>query len=203
MLLPERERYIAGYVDHLPDGAPMDIKTLARNIPLYGQMAVGSALRALTVAGHLRHARCRVGESESRWVTLTYWSRTARDNAWWDVFAEAENGRAAREAAPAETVPPSPWAPTDAPTEQTGAEAPVAPPEHSPRLAPPAPVLTGPSALPDLPYRGIEPWVRPRTDSRPPISPWPDSAGSNPASASRPWTAGHWKSWQPGGWTGG
>ncbi|SCF78954.1 hypothetical protein GA0115254_117140 [Streptomyces sp. Ncost-T10-10d] len=47
MLLPERERHIAGYVDHLPDGAAMDIKSLARSIPLYGQMAVGSALRAL------------------------------------------------------------------------------------------------------------------------------------------------------------
>ncbi|MEE1806925.1 MarR family transcriptional regulator, partial [Streptomyces sp. BE133] len=33
MLLPERERHIAGYVDHLPDGAAMDIKSLAKSIP--------------------------------------------------------------------------------------------------------------------------------------------------------------------------
>ncbi|MET8742494.1 MarR family transcriptional regulator, partial [Streptomyces sp. NPDC004728] len=35
-LLPERERHIAGYVDALPDGAAMDIKSLARSQPLYG-----------------------------------------------------------------------------------------------------------------------------------------------------------------------
>ncbi|MEK8143440.1 hypothetical protein NKH18_18945 [Streptomyces sp. M10(2022)] len=32
-LLPERERYIAGYVDRLPDGAAMDIKSLAKDLP--------------------------------------------------------------------------------------------------------------------------------------------------------------------------
>ncbi|MFC8229959.1 MarR family transcriptional regulator [Streptomyces sp. NPDC057287] len=83
-LLPARERYVAGYVDHLPDGAAMDIKSLAKDLPLYGQMAIGTALRALAVAGHLRHVRCRVESlGQSRWVTLTYWSRTARDNEWW------------------------------------------------------------------------------------------------------------------------
>ncbi|MEV0007216.1 MarR family transcriptional regulator [Streptomyces sp. NPDC051840] len=82
--LPTRERYVAGYVDHLPEGAAMDIKSLAKDLPLYGQMAIGSALRALAVAGHLRHVRCRVESlGQSRWVTLTYWSRTARDNEWW------------------------------------------------------------------------------------------------------------------------
>ncbi|MDF6022305.1 hypothetical protein LWJ43_28280 [Streptomyces sp. JH34] len=45
--MPERERHIAGYVDRLPDGAAMDIKSLARSLPLYGQMAVSSALKAL------------------------------------------------------------------------------------------------------------------------------------------------------------
>ncbi|GGY95862.1 hypothetical protein GCM10010327_27890 [Streptomyces nitrosporeus] len=75
-LLPERERYIAGYVDRLPDGGAMDVKTLAKSLPPYGQMAVGSALRALGVAGHLRRVRCRVvgGDGQSRWVTRTYWS---------------------------------------------------------------------------------------------------------------------------------
>ncbi|MFE9726393.1 MarR family transcriptional regulator [Streptomyces sp. NPDC005794] len=82
--LPERERYVAAYVDHLPDGAAMDIKSLAKDLPLYGQMAIGAALRALAVAGHLRRVRCRVeGAGQCRWVTLTYWSRTAHDNEWW------------------------------------------------------------------------------------------------------------------------
>ncbi|MEV6310275.1 MarR family transcriptional regulator [Streptomyces sp. NPDC051840] len=89
--LPERERYVAGYLDHLPDGAAMDIKSLAKNLPLYGQMAIGTALRALAVAGHLRRVRCRVeGDGQYRWVTLTYWSRTAHDNEWWTAQLAGE-----------------------------------------------------------------------------------------------------------------
>ncbi|MET8716798.1 MarR family transcriptional regulator [Streptomyces sp. NPDC004735] len=89
--LPERERYVAGYVDHLPDGAAMDIKSLAKDLPLYGQMAIGTALRALAVAGHLRRVRCRVeGDGPCRWVTLTYWSRTAHDNEWWTATLAGE-----------------------------------------------------------------------------------------------------------------
>jgi hypothetical protein len=99
-LLPDRERHIAGYVDALPEGAAMDIKSLAKSQPLYGQMAVGSALRALGVAGHLRHVRCLSGESggngdQVRWVTRTFWSRVAHDNEWWDAFLAAEESRSA------------------------------------------------------------------------------------------------------------
>ncbi|MET7368017.1 MarR family transcriptional regulator [Streptomyces sp. NPDC005566] len=105
-LLPERERYIAGYVDLLPDGAAMDIKSLAKDLPLYGQMAIGTALRALGIAGHLRHVRCRVEAlGQSRWVTLTFWSRTARDNEWWAAHLDAESGRAAGTTAAAATPP--------------------------------------------------------------------------------------------------
>lgn len=159
MLLPERERYIAGYVDHLPDGAAMDIKTLAKNIPLYGQMAIGSALRALTVAGHLRHARCQVSESGSRWVTLTYWSRTPHDNEWWGAFIEAENIQVTQDAAAAPTAPPPPWASTEAPAPKVTAAAPVAPPECAPQPAPPPPA-------PSVPQQRI---------------PEPDSSGPSPA----------------------
>ncbi|MFJ8862194.1 MarR family transcriptional regulator [Streptomyces sp. NPDC102451] len=116
-LLPERERYVAGYVDHLPDGAAMDIKSLAKDLPLYGQMAIGSALRALAVAGHLRHVRCRVESlGQSRWVTLTFWSRTARDNEWWaERLATGGSGVAAPEGpaceAPAVPLQRTPEAP--------------------------------------------------------------------------------------------
>ncbi|MFD9539013.1 MarR family transcriptional regulator [Streptomyces sp. NPDC060022] len=119
-LLPERERYIAGYVDLLPDGAAMDIKSLAKDLPLYGQMAIGTALRALGVAGHLRHVRCRVETlGQSRWVTLTFWSRTARDNEWWAAHLDAESGRAAD--ATAATAP----APHPVTTEPVGADEPA------------------------------------------------------------------------------
>ncbi|MFE7615044.1 MarR family transcriptional regulator [Streptomyces sp. NPDC057496] len=89
--LPERERHIAGYIEALPDGAVMDVKSLAKVLPLYGQMAVGSALKALSVAGHLRRVRELNGEGDQvRWVTRTYWSRVARDNEWWGSFLTAE-----------------------------------------------------------------------------------------------------------------
>ncbi|MFE6766270.1 MarR family transcriptional regulator [Streptomyces sp. NPDC057689] len=119
--LPERERYIAGYVDRLPEGAAMSIKSLAKCQPLYGQMAVGSALRALAVAGHLRQVRCAVDGGEGiRWVTRTFWSRTARDNEWWTAFLAAEEARCAPQ-----------------PAEPAATDATVAPAEHPA----PAPVL--------------------------------------------------------------
>ncbi len=130
-LLPERERHIAGYVDALPEGAAMDIKSLARSQPLYGQMAVGSALRALGVAGHLRHVRCLSGEGDQvRWVTRAFWSRTAHDNEWWTAFLAAEEHHPAPQGA-AETTGPD--APGEAPE-----------PEPAPK---PAPVPVQPPAL--------------------------------------------------------
>lgn len=132
-LLPERERYLAGYVDQLPEGAAMNIKSLAKCQPLYGQMAVGSALRALGVAGHLRHARCAVGEGDLvRWVTLTFWSRTARDNEWWNTFLTAEAGHRVSQPVVASLAPPPPWVPAEP-------AAPAAPEE--PSTPPSAPVV--------------------------------------------------------------
>ncbi|TXS09421.1 MarR family transcriptional regulator [Streptomyces sp. wa22] len=130
-LLPERERYLAGYVDHLPDGAAMDIKSLAKDLPLYGQMAIGTALRRLAVAGHLRHVRCRVESlGQSRWVTLTFWSRTARDNEWWAAQlasdADGTPGQAAVGQAAVEAAPTEPESATPAVPRQRVPEAPVA-----------------------------------------------------------------------------
>ncbi|MEV0783163.1 MarR family transcriptional regulator [Streptomyces sp. NPDC050423] len=83
-LLPLRERYVAGFIEQLPEGATMSVKCLAKQLPLYGQQAVSSALTALSVAGHLRRVRCAVGGGDQvRWVFRTYWSRTAHDSEWW------------------------------------------------------------------------------------------------------------------------
>ncbi|MFD9978972.1 MarR family transcriptional regulator [Streptomyces massasporeus] len=63
----------------------MDIKSLANALPLHGQQAVSSALTALSRAGHLHRARglAATGDNGTRWVFRTYWSRVARNDAWW------------------------------------------------------------------------------------------------------------------------
>ncbi|MET8881112.1 MarR family transcriptional regulator [Streptomyces rubiginosohelvolus] len=146
-LLPTRERYVAGFVDHLPDGASMSVKQLAKQLPLYGQQAISTALKALSVAGHLRRVRCAVGAGdETRWVFRTFWSRTARDNEWWNTYLATET--AARSAAPAErpaaSVPPA-QAPAAVPQQRTA-------PEPTPDPAPvPAPEEPAPATTPTAP----------------------------------------------------
>ncbi|GFN04732.1 hypothetical protein Smic_32880 [Streptomyces microflavus] len=119
-LLPVRERYVAGFVDHLPEGAAMSVKQLAKQLPLYGQQAISSALTALSVAGHLRRVRCAVGAGdETRWVFRTFWSRTAHDNEWWNTHLTAENTTQADSSAPdapaPDIAPPPPWVPDEEP----------------------------------------------------------------------------------------
>lgn len=84
--LPPREAAVAAHIDRLPEGAAIDVKTLARELPDYGQMAVRSALTRLSEAGHLRRIRENVGVGCTRWVFRTYFSRAARDDTWWAAF---------------------------------------------------------------------------------------------------------------------
>ncbi|MGW7382138.1 hypothetical protein [Streptomyces sp. NPDC054794] len=143
--LPAREAYIAAFIDRLPEGAAMDIKSLAKVLPLYGQQAVRTALNALSRAGHLHRARglAATGESGTRWVFRTYWSRTARDDARWAVLLEAGEATASPSAA---SVNPAPD-PTTPSTDEPAAPAPTEPAattayrvlarlgSHEPRLA--------------------------------------------------------------------
>ncbi|WP_405561630.1 MarR family transcriptional regulator [Streptomyces sp. NBC_01180] len=111
-LLPERERYIAGFVDHLPEGAAMNVKSLAKQLPLYGQQAISTALTALSVAGHLRRVRRLVGEGDQvRWVFRTFWSRTARDNEWWAAHLVERDQQDVREGVPSAPVTSAPVVP--------------------------------------------------------------------------------------------
>ncbi|MFD9544032.1 MarR family transcriptional regulator [Streptomyces sp. NPDC060022] len=132
MMLPPRERSIAGFIDQLPDGAAMDVKGLAKQLPLYGQQAVGSALKALSVAGYLRRVRCLVtGEGgQVRWVFRTFWSRTARDNEWWGNLVGTER----RQPTVVEPVVVQPVAPV-VPQQRTQEPAPPAPEGPSPAYA--------------------------------------------------------------------
>ncbi|MEW2158633.1 hypothetical protein AB0950_25655 [Streptomyces sp. NPDC007189] len=103
--LPPREAAVAAYLDRVPEGADISVKTLAKQLP-YGQCALRTILNRLQTAGHLRRGRERL-ETESggtRWITRSWWSRTARDDAWWAAFTRGD--------VPEEPAEPSPGRPT-------------------------------------------------------------------------------------------
>lgn len=133
-MLPARERYVAAFIERLPEGAAMNVKSLAKQLPLYGQQAVSSALTALSVAGHLRRVRRLVGEGDQvRWVFRTFWSRTARDNEWWANYLAAETGQASAATTEASDMPPPPWIPAATPA---GGPEPLPAPGDVPQPAP-------------------------------------------------------------------
>ncbi|WP_299535464.1 hypothetical protein [uncultured Streptomyces sp.] len=88
--LAPRDAAVAAYVDRLPDGSDISVKTLARVLP-YGQCAIATTLNRLQAAGHLRRARDVEADATMLfWVTRTYFSRTAREDAWWAAFANGD-----------------------------------------------------------------------------------------------------------------
>jgi hypothetical protein len=88
--LPPREAAIAAYIDRLPGGADISVKTLAKTLP-YGQCALRTALNNLQRAGHLRRGREHLADSgSSRWITRTWFTRTARDDDWWTTFTRGD-----------------------------------------------------------------------------------------------------------------
>ncbi|MFF1439948.1 hypothetical protein [Streptomyces sp. NPDC058295] len=89
--LPPREAAIAAYLDRLPDGTDISVKTLAKQLP-YGQCALRTALNRIQQAGHLRRGRERMATAsgESRWITRTWFTRTARDDRWWVTFTRGD-----------------------------------------------------------------------------------------------------------------
>ncbi|MFJ9396734.1 MarR family transcriptional regulator [Streptomyces californicus] len=169
-LLPARERYVAGFVDRLPEGAVMSVKQLAKHLPLYGQQAISTSLNSLSVAGHLRRIRSRriagtgAGTGgEVRWTFRTFWSRTARDNEWWNAYLATECAMQAA-ALVTPSVParscaqpvnaPTSWGPVEEPQQQRQPTPPVRPIGTVPdRASEPAPVpqQRAPLPAPDVP----------------------------------------------------
>ncbi|WP_329223886.1 hypothetical protein OG352_19345 [Streptomyces sp. NBC_01485] len=99
--LPPREAAVAAYIDRLPGGTDISVKTLAKTLP-YGQCALRTALNNLQRTGHLRRGRERV-ETESgssHWVTRTWFTRTARDDDWWATFIRGDLPESERSAEP-------------------------------------------------------------------------------------------------------
>ncbi|NEA12408.1 hypothetical protein G3I27_30370, partial [Streptomyces sp. SID10692] len=188
-LLPARERYVAGFIDRLPQGAAMSVKQLAKHLPLYGQQAIGTSLNSLSVAGHLRRVRSRLttgtgrGKSgEVRWISRTFWSRTARDNEWWNAYLATEH--CGQTLTPADVAaPPPPWAPpAESPTPRGTTEEPQQPPAL-PQARPLEAVAAVPQQRAPLPVATGTP--RPHlTEQQPPAG---DMAHATPApSADRP-----------------
>ncbi|MGW2088206.1 hypothetical protein [Streptomyces sp. NPDC001880] len=88
--LPAREASIAAYIDRLPEGSDISVKTLAKHLP-YGQCALRTALNRLQDAGHLRRgSECVADDEVLLWVTRTFFSRTARDDEWWAAFTRGD-----------------------------------------------------------------------------------------------------------------
>lgn len=88
--LPPREAAVAAYLDRLPDGADISVKTLAKWLP-YGQCALRTALNRIQAAGHLRRgSECVATDEVLLWVTRTFFSRTARDDDWWASFSRGD-----------------------------------------------------------------------------------------------------------------
>ncbi|MEU2867636.1 hypothetical protein ABZ769_00275 [Streptomyces olivoreticuli] len=105
--LPAREAAIAAYIDRLPDGAAIDVKTLAKELAAYGQQAVRTALNALARAGHLFRRRETVGGGRTQWVFRTYFSRTARNESWWKRFLRGDVPQEEPAPVAAEEPPPA------------------------------------------------------------------------------------------------
>ncbi|WP_406499235.1 MarR family transcriptional regulator [Streptomyces sp. NBC_00846] len=198
-LLPAREGHIAGFIDRLPEGAAMSVKTLAKQLPLYGQQAVGTALTALSVAGHLRRVRRRVGKNKQvRWVFRAFWTRAAHDNEWWAAYLAAEAGQ---DIVPAEiqelaaeaaaTPPPPPWAPDETPppkpaSEPVRSDAPQPAPPTAVDAPPPPPSPVPAASLQPVRVPAVVPQQRSATPPQTQPTPTPSPAPSSALSPERP-----------------
>ncbi|MES5821682.1 hypothetical protein [Streptomyces sp. RG80] len=89
--LPPREAAVAAYLDRLPDGADISVKTLAKQLP-YGQCALRTALNRLQREGHLRRGREQLTTKSGscQWITRSWFSRTARGDDWWAAFTRGD-----------------------------------------------------------------------------------------------------------------
>ncbi|MFD8967412.1 hypothetical protein ACFV0C_20860 [Streptomyces sp. NPDC059568] len=127
--LPGREAAVAAFIDRLPEGADISVKALAKVLP-YGQCALRTALRHLQNVGHLRRGREHlVGSGSARWVTRTWFSRTARDNAWWTAFISGD----VPDDPP--TAPPDPAQPADPAAQTSSVSAQARTPSRAPSRA--------------------------------------------------------------------
>lgn len=137
---------LAVHIQSLPEGAPVDIRTLARRFP-EGRDRIAAALRELEANGYLERVRRRTDDGRMVTLTISYndpeatRARRAREDA------EQAKRRAA--------VAPPPPAPARAPVRKPPRPVPSAQPSRAPRPAPapqqPTPAPQQPPPAPQLP----------------------------------------------------
>ncbi|MGP8300367.1 helix-turn-helix domain-containing protein [Streptomyces inhibens] len=152
----------AVHIQSLPEGAPVDIRTLAKRFP-EGRDRIASALRELEAYGYLERVRRRTDDGRLVTITISYndpeatRARRARESA--EQAEQAEQAEEAEHRTAADPLPalpapadPAPTAPT-APASTTLAPAAPAKPEPAAASAPEAPAAPpAPAARPPLPH---------------------------------------------------
>ncbi|MFJ2025677.1 hypothetical protein ACIODW_18010 [Streptomyces sp. NPDC087897] len=162
--LEPREAALAGYIDRLPEGAAIGYKVLAEELPDYGQQACRSGLDRLTRLGHLRRVRIHLTlpDGQKRWVTRTYFSRTARDADWWAAHVRFVRGVDTPGQPPAPAAPAEPAPAPAAGPAPSGVSA-ATEPNAEPATGPSSGSATRPGARPGM---EPEPGVRaPRSEA--------------------------------------
>ncbi|MEJ8649476.1 helix-turn-helix domain-containing protein [Streptomyces sp. MS1.AVA.3] len=134
---------LAAYIQSLPEGAPVDIRTLAKRFP-EGRGRIAAALRELEAYGYLERVRRRTDDGRMVTVTISYnnpaatRARRAREDA-----AQTKRRTAVEPPPPAAPAPfPSP-SPAPAPELPHGRTEPAPPPRRRP--APQLPQLPEPA----------------------------------------------------------
>ncbi|MFI9259191.1 hypothetical protein ACIGT4_15995 [Streptomyces sioyaensis] len=134
---------LAAYIQSLPEGAPVDIRTLTRRFP-EGRERIAAALRELETHGYLERIRRRTEEGRLVTVTLSYnnpeatRARRARE--------EAEQAKRRQAVAPAPMAAPAARPSPPAPAPSTPDPPPYGPRPRHPRTRShgPAPATTTP-----------------------------------------------------------
>ncbi|MFE1762907.1 hypothetical protein ACFW81_01585 [Streptomyces angustmyceticus] len=137
---------LAAHIQSLPEGAPVDIRTLARRFP-EGRDRIAAALRELEAYGYLERVRQRTEDGRMVTVTLSYNNPEATRARRAREAAEQAKRRTAVEPPPParaqsqaqDPAPTQPPAPARAPVGQPSRPAPSAQPSRTPRQPLPAP----------------------------------------------------------------
>ncbi|QZY17218.1 helix-turn-helix domain-containing protein [Streptomyces decoyicus] len=128
---------LAAYIQSLPEGAPVDVRTLAKRFP-EGRGRIAAALRELEAYGYLERVRRRTDDGRMVTVTISYnnpaatRARRAREDA-----AQTKRRTAAEPPPPAAPAPAPAPCPAPAPALEPphGRTEPAPPPHRRPQLA--------------------------------------------------------------------